>query len=70
MKNVYDSRDINSVWENVSEHINISAKDSLGQYERRKNMACLYETAEKCLDQINQAKCNSCRIAGKFMQIT
>jgi uncharacterized protein (DUF427 family) len=56
LKNVYDSRDINRVWENVSEHVNISAKDSISQYERRKNMAWLYETAEKCLEQINQAK--------------
>jgi hypothetical protein len=56
MENVYDSRNINSVWENVSEHINIPAKDSLGHYERRQNMAWFDETAEKFLEERSQAK--------------
>jgi hypothetical protein len=56
MENVYDSRKINIVWENVSEHINISANDRLGQYKRRQNMTWFNETAEQFLDQRNQAK--------------
>jgi len=50
LKNVYDSGHINSVRENVSDHIHISAKDSLGQFERRQYKAWIDEKAEKFLD--------------------
>lgn len=56
MENVYDSRHINSVWENVSDYIYTSAKDSLGQFERRQYKAWIDEKAEKFLDQRNQTK--------------
>ena len=55
MENVYDSGHINSVWENVTDHIHISDKDSLDQFERKQYKTWIDEKAEKFLDQRNQA---------------
>ena len=56
MENVYYRGHVNCVRVNVSEHINVSANESLGQYERRQYMLWFDEKAEKFLDQRNQAK--------------
>ena len=53
---VYDGGHINIAWENVSDHIHISAKESLGQFERRQYKAWIDEKVEKFLDQRNRAK--------------
>jgi hypothetical protein len=50
LENLNVSEDINGAWENNKESIIISAKDSLGLYER------FDEECSKCLDQRKQAK--------------
>ncbi|PNF20312.1 hypothetical protein B7P43_G13698, partial [Cryptotermes secundus] len=48
--------DINRVWENIRENINISAKESLGYYELRKHKPGLDESCSELSDQRKQIK--------------
>jgi hypothetical protein len=43
LENLDDEVDINRVWETVRENIKISAKESLGYYELKKNKSWFYE---------------------------
>jgi hypothetical protein len=47
---------VNRAWENITENINISAKESLGYYELKKNKPLFDEGCSKLLDQRKQAK--------------
>jgi hypothetical protein len=48
--------DINSAWETIREDINISAKESRGNYELKKHKPWFNEGCSKLLDQKKQAK--------------
>jgi hypothetical protein len=56
LENVNVSDDINSAWENIKESIKISAKDSLGLYERKQLKPWFDEECSKFFDQRKQAK--------------
>jgi hypothetical protein len=43
-------------WEMIQQNIKISAKESLGYYELKKNKPCLDEGSSKLSDQRKQAK--------------
>jgi hypothetical protein len=47
---------INRVLEHVRDNINISTKDSLGQYDGKQQMARFNEKAEKFAGQTNQVQ--------------
>jgi hypothetical protein len=48
--------DVNKAWETIRENINISAKESLGNYELKNHKPWFDEGCSKLLDQRNQAK--------------
>jgi hypothetical protein len=48
--------DVNKAWETIRENIKISAKESLGYYELKKNKPWFQEGWSKLLDQRKQAK--------------
>jgi hypothetical protein len=43
--------DVNKAWETIRENIEISAKESLGYYEPKKNKLCFDEGYSELLDQ-------------------
>jgi hypothetical protein len=56
LENLNVSEDINGVWENIKESIKISAKDSLGLYERKQHKPWFDKECSTFLDQRKQAK--------------
>jgi hypothetical protein len=56
LENLNVSEDINRAWENIKERIKISAKESLGLYERKQHKPWFDEECSKFLDQRKQAK--------------
>jgi hypothetical protein len=56
LENLNVGDDINWVWENIKENIKISAKASLGLYERKQHKPWFNEEWSKFLDQRKQAK--------------
>jgi hypothetical protein len=56
LENLNISEDINRAWENIKEDIKISAKESLGLYERKQHKPWFDEECSKFLDQRKQAK--------------
>jgi hypothetical protein len=50
---VYTQVDVNNAWETIRENIKLSAKESLGYYEPKKNKSCFDEGCSKLLDQRN-----------------
>jgi hypothetical protein len=48
--------DSNSAWETIREHIKISAKESLGYYELKKNKSWFNKGCSKLSDQRKQDK--------------
>jgi hypothetical protein len=56
LDNLNVSEDINRAWENNKESIKISAKESLGLYERQQLKTWFDEKSSKFLDQKKQAK--------------
>jgi hypothetical protein len=48
--------DVNKAWETIRANIKISAKESLGYYEPKKNESWFDEGCSKLLDQRKQAK--------------
>jgi hypothetical protein len=56
LENLNVSEDINKAWENIRESIKISAKESLGLYERKQHKPSCDEECSKFLDQRKQAK--------------
>jgi hypothetical protein len=56
LKNLSDSEDINRVWENFTENIKTSAKESLGLYVLKQHKPWSEEECSRFLDQSYQAK--------------
>jgi hypothetical protein len=56
LENLDTEGDLNKAWETIRENIKISAKDSLGYYEPKKNKLWFDEECSKLLDQRKQAK--------------
>jgi methionyl-tRNA synthetase len=56
LENLNISEDINRAWENIKENIKISAKESLGLYERKQHKPWFDEECSTFLDQRKQAK--------------
>jgi hypothetical protein len=56
LENLNISENINWAWENIKESIKISAKESLGLYERKQHTRWFYKECSKFLDQRKQAK--------------
>jgi hypothetical protein len=56
LENLNISEDINRAWESIKENIKISAKGSLGLYERKQHKPWFEEECSKFLDQRKQAK--------------
>jgi hypothetical protein len=56
LENLNVSEDINRAWENINDSIKISAKESLGLYERKQHKPWFDEECSKFLDQRKQAK--------------
>jgi hypothetical protein len=56
LENLNVSEDINRSWKNIKESIKISAKDSLGLYERKQHKPWFDEECSKFLNQRKQAK--------------
>jgi hypothetical protein len=48
--------DVNKAWETTRENITVSAKESLGYYELKKNKPWFDEGCSELLDQRKQAK--------------
>jgi hypothetical protein len=56
LENLNTEAEINTIWEMFTEHINISAKGTLGYYELKKHKPWFDEGCPKLLDQRKQAK--------------
>jgi hypothetical protein len=56
MENSDTEVDVNKAWETIRENIKISAKESLGYYELKKNKPWFDEGCSELLDQRKQAK--------------
>jgi hypothetical protein len=56
LENVDTEVDVSKAWEIIRENIKISAKESLGYYEVKKNKPWFDEGCSKLLDQRKQAK--------------
>jgi hypothetical protein len=48
--------DVNKAWETIRDNIKMSAKESLGYYELKRNKPWFDEGCSELLDQRNQAK--------------
>jgi hypothetical protein len=57
--------DVNKAWETITENIKISAKESLGYYELKKNKPWFDEGCSKLLDQRNKSNCSGYRFLAK-----
>jgi hypothetical protein len=55
-ENLDTEGDVNKAWETIRENIKISAKESLGCYEPKKNRSWFDEGCSKLLEQRKQAK--------------
>ena len=55
MENLNDNEDMNRAWENIKKTIKISAKESLGLYERKQYKPWLHEERSQFSDQRKQA---------------
>jgi hypothetical protein len=56
LENLDNEVDVNKAWETIGENINISAKESLGYYEVKKNKPRFDKGCSKLLDQRKQTK--------------
>jgi hypothetical protein len=56
LQNLYDSKDINRVWENIKENIKTPDKESLGLYELKQNKPWFDDECSQFLDQREEAK--------------
>ena len=56
LKNLKDSKDINSAWENIKENIKTSTKESLGLHELKQHKPWFDEECLRFLDQSKQTK--------------
>jgi hypothetical protein len=56
LENVDAEVEINTVWETIRENIQISAKESLGYYEKKKHKPWFDEGCSELLNQRKQAK--------------
>ena len=56
LENLNDIKDINRDWENITESIKTSAKESQGLYEWKQHEPWFYEECSLFLDQRKQAK--------------
>jgi hypothetical protein len=56
LENLNVSEDINRAWENIKESIKISAKESLGLYERKQHKPWFDKECSKFLDRRKQTK--------------
>jgi hypothetical protein len=56
LENLNVIEDINRAWENIKQNIKISAKESLGQYERKQHKPWFDKKCSKFLDQRKQAE--------------
>jgi hypothetical protein len=56
LENLNVTEDISRAWENIEEGIKISAKESLGLYERKQHKPWFDEECSKFLEQRKQAK--------------
>jgi hypothetical protein len=56
LEDFYTEEEINSSWETIRENIKISAKESLGYYELKKDKPWFDEGCTTFLDQRKQAK--------------
>jgi 50S ribosomal subunit-associated GTPase HflX len=65
LKNVSDSEDINSAWENIKENIKTSAKNNLGPHKLKQHILWFDEECLGLLDQRNRAKVQWIRDPGQ-----
>jgi hypothetical protein len=65
LENLDTEVDVNKAWETIRENIKISAKESLGYYEVKKNKPWFDEGCSKLLDQGNKPNCSGYRIQAK-----
>jgi hypothetical protein len=56
LENLDTEVDVNKAWETIRENINISAKESLGYYELKKNKPWFDQGCSNCSDYRIQAK--------------
>jgi len=56
LENLSDDKDINRVWENITENIKTSAKKSLGLYELKQHKPWFDEECLQFLDQRKRFK--------------
>jgi hypothetical protein len=56
MENLNVSEDIHRAWENIKEHIKISAQESLGVHEWKQHKPWFDAECAEVLDQRKQAK--------------
>jgi hypothetical protein len=54
--NLYDSKDMNTAWENVKDDIKISAKEKLGLYECKQHKPWFDEECSQFIEQWKQVK--------------
>ena len=54
--NLYDSKDMNTAWENVKDNIKISSKERLGLYEWKQHKPWFDEECSQFLEKWKQAK--------------
>ena len=56
LENLNVDEDVNRVWENIKEHINTAAKESLGLHEWKQHKPWFDQECVDFLDQRKQAK--------------
>jgi hypothetical protein len=56
LENLNVSEDLNRAWENIKDNIKISAKESLGLYERKQHKSWFEEECSEFVDERQQAK--------------
>jgi hypothetical protein len=67
LENLSDGEDINRAWENITENIKTSAKQSLVLYELQQHKPWFDEECLRFLDQSKHVKCSGYRIQNKAM---
>lgn len=67
VENLSDSEDVNKAWENINEHIKMSAQGSLGMYEWKHHKPWFVEKCSWFLDQRQQVKSSGYWIQTKIM---
>jgi hypothetical protein len=65
LENMDTEVDVDKTWESITENIKISARESLGYHELKKNKSCFDDGVQNYYTKVNKPNCGGYRIQAK-----